>query len=67
MRIFMFYCNTSSYSRMLPFYFLLLGVSPNPPENSKVSYVLLKINSSVRNDGTKSSKEQMRLDKETNC
>ena len=50
---------------MLLFYFLLLGVSPNPPENSKVSYVPL--NSSIRNDGTKSSKEQMRLDKETNC
>ena len=41
MRIFMFYCNTSSYSRMLPFYFLLLGVSPNLI-NPNVSYVLSK-------------------------
>ena len=66
MRIFMFYCNTSSYSHMLPFYFLLLGVSPNP-KNPNVSYVLLKTIPSVRNDRTASSKEQMRLDKETNC
>ena len=66
MRIFIFYCYTSSYSHMLPFYFLLLGVSPNP-KNPNVSYVLLKTIPSVRNDRTASSKEQMRLDKETNC
>ena len=42
MRIFMFYCNTSSYSRMLPFYFLLLGVSPNLI-NPNVSYVTYDI------------------------